>query len=139
MRPGIPSETHEDRVAFLDATAHLAGYTCTVRFIGRLRPDVLRVTHDCLGIFLGEAKASEPPGDVGACARLARYLSWSATARPMLRTCVVALCCPCEDGTSWAAVLASLCSGAGLEVTVAGQRLVASSCVVWSVYRAVRC
>ncbi len=68
--PGID---HEARSAVLDALAVLAGFGTRGRF-PRFRPDVYRRRASDGAWFIGEAKASEGPGDLDAVGRLGRYV-----------------------------------------------------------------
>ena len=68
-----PGTEHEARRAVLDALAVLAGFGTEAPF-PRLRPDVHRRRTADGAWFLGEAKASEGPGNLDALGRLGRYV-----------------------------------------------------------------
>jgi hypothetical protein len=78
VKTGSPGQNHEERRAILDTIAVVSGY------FGRrydvlpdgIRPDVVRVDPRCGGVFIGEAKDTESPGQEAARSRLARYFQW---------------------------------------------------------------
>jgi hypothetical protein len=74
-----PTARHEGLVRWLDGLARLTGHhAARTTLPGGGRPDVLRA--DCRGwVFLGEAKASEGPGEDASRGRLAGYLDVAPT------------------------------------------------------------
>jgi hypothetical protein len=72
-----PSPEHEERVGFLRGLAELIGCDRCLngkRFLGEERPDVLAVDRSSKILFLGDAKATETPGNIATLARLTSYL-----------------------------------------------------------------
>lgn len=136
---GRPSDDHEARRELLDAIAILAGFTLT--FPGALpdgrRPDVLRVSLTRSGLFVGDAKATESPGNSDTVARLLAYARWiDAAARGRSHpVAVLAVCVPGRHATQgWTRALELVAHEAGLplpliEATALGSwGLVSCSC-----------
>lgn len=91
-----PTAEHEERRAALDAIAILSGFTApgTGGFPDGCRPDVLRLTVDGRCLFIGDAKATETPGNSETLLRLHAYSRWAAGARDGGGAVVVMLCTP---------------------------------------------
>ena len=108
-----PGPVHEGRVRMLDALATLAGFLTEVPGLpdGRT-PDVVRMCTRRRGLFLGEAKASESPGDQAVLARLARYVAWWQGAGRRGPALLV-VCCGRPEGGRWASALTALAAEAG--------------------------
>jgi len=88
---GAPSIDHEARVATLQAIATLAGFhqnaSRELESLGH--PDVMRLSPQCKGLFVGDGKATETPGNRATIARLSRYsellVRWhAATGAPVI-------------------------------------------------------
>lgn len=67
-----PSDAHERRVETLRALADLSGFVQAVTLAG-LRPDLCRVDHRAR-LLVGDAKATETPGDTETRLRWGRYV-----------------------------------------------------------------
>lgn len=128
----MPSEAHEERVLILRALAHLIGCIESIgnSFPDGSRPDVLAIRRVHRTIFIGEAKASEGPGDRAAVARLRHYMLW---ARSSCHTTsgVFAVCAP-DTGGEWLRSLTDLareCSLAYAEPSYSklGERVVVAA------------
>src|SRR5438094_7675215 len=90
----VPSAAHDDGVAILATVAQLAGLTDDPlpSFPDGGSPDVTRVDLARAVLFVGEAKATEPPDDADAVGRLDRYVGWIAAHHDHgRRDCVFAL------------------------------------------------
>lgn len=77
---GGPSLLHESRVETLETLATLGGfeYGPNVLLDGS-RPDVLRLRPRDSSLFIGDAKATETPGNTETYERLGRYVAFIAT------------------------------------------------------------
>lgn len=77
---GGPSLLHEARVETLETLATLGGfeYGPNVLLDGS-RPDVLRLRPSDGSLFVGDAKATETPGNTETYERLGRYIEFIAT------------------------------------------------------------
>jgi hypothetical protein len=103
-----PGPVHEGRVRTLEALATLAGFlTAVPRLPDGRTPDVVRISTSSRGLFLGEAKASEGPGDRDALARLARYVIWWQQAGHKGPALLV-VCCDRLDSRRWVSALTAL-------------------------------
>lgn len=78
-RRGGPSELHEYRVVMLDSLAVLTGHSASLTgLLNGERPDVLRLNPDDGSVFVGDAKATETPGNAETLIRLNRYAKFVA-------------------------------------------------------------
>lgn len=71
-----PSHSHEVRRILLETMAGIAGYHLKLRLQERRQPDVLRLHVGRESVFLGEAKHTEGPSNLGSVDRLRVYLDW---------------------------------------------------------------
>jgi hypothetical protein len=126
-----PGPVHEGRVRMLEALAALAGFLTEIPGLpdGRT-PDVLRICTGRQGIFLGEAKASEGPGDQEALTRLARYAAWWQRAGRHGPALLV-VCCGRSEGGRWAAALTALAADAGTPVRAYTEPLGEEDALAW--------
>lgn len=107
---GGPSATHEDRASTLAAMATLAQYAiCIDALPDGSRPDVLQVRSRDYSIFVGDAKATETPGNVETALRLARYTNFLARYRSAGGSGVMALAVSPVDRYDWLRVLRDVC------------------------------
>lgn len=106
----MPSVIHEDRAEMLDTLAVLAGFLERVGcpFPDRATPDVLRISLARRAMFIGEAKASESPGDTNAQIRLLAYLRWTAAATLAGVSTVFAMCIDRANRCRWRHVVLDL-------------------------------
>lgn len=109
-RRGGPSALHEHRAATLSTVATLTGHTdLLAALIDGSRPDVLQLRPTDGSLFLGDAKATETPGNAETFARLSRYADflcvWIGTGSPV----VLALIVPDGDAYGWLRILRDLC------------------------------
>lgn len=71
-----PSRRHEARRSMLETVATLAGFTVPLRLPDGMCPDVCRCSPVTAAILIGDAKHTEPPGDLYSLGRLERYMRW---------------------------------------------------------------
>lgn len=103
-------------MALLDAVGVLGGWSEDMRgrLSDRLQPDVMRRDPRCQGIFIGEAKAAEPPSSVRALAALFGYLR---VLKSHPRSSMLVLAVPeGPDAARWASSLSELARAAGCEL-----------------------
>ena len=110
---GAPSELHELRVRYLETLATLVGHTSEIQLYRGNRPDVVRADPRRLGLFIGDAKASESPGCRETRRRLAEYISSADVWLRAGYTANLAICHGAERNESWAALLNSLADWSG--------------------------
>jgi len=121
--PGID---HEARRAFLDALAVLAGFSAKPQF-PRFRPDVYRCRTSDGAWFIGEAKASEGPGDLDAVGRLGRYVD---VCRYCGASALFALAVDVQETRGWRRqLLEALGAGVPVRSSTSGQ-----SALIWAWY-----
>lgn len=115
---GGPSLIHEERAETLAAMATLAGYTVAVNALpDRSRPDVLRTRPSDRAIFLGDAKATETPGNQETRARLRRYLTFMRSYVAAGGFGVVALIVSGRDAYGWLRLLREFCVHVGSDTS----------------------
>lgn len=121
-----PSAEHERRRAILDALAVLGGFATEARF-PLLRPDVHRRRRSDGAWFVGEAKASEGPGDSDAVGRLGRYVEVCGACGA---TALIALAVAPQHVRRWQGWLDELLGGdQTVRASISGQ-----SGLVWAWY-----
>lgn len=105
-------EDHASRTQLLEDLADLAGFTCRIGgfFPDGSQPDVLRLSREDRGLFVGDAKHTETPGNTATALRLRRYCRWLRAHRQGLRpgVAVLALCVPTGHRHAWEALLRQL-------------------------------
>lgn len=110
------TDDHARRTGTLGALAALAGFPFVVGALpGGSIPDVLRVHCSGRGLFVGDAKASEHPGDPATYMRLRNYAV--CLRGPVVRGRVVlALCVPTSEHelTAWLNLLTTAAQDASL-------------------------
>lgn len=113
-RSGHPSQIHEDRAAVLSTIATLADFTTTMRGLpdGSI-PDVLQLRPNDGVIFVGDAKATETPGNRETFERLCHYADFIAGWVSAGDSAVLALAVQVPDAYGWLRVVRDL----GLRVT----------------------
>lgn len=126
-----PGPVHEGRVRTLETLATLAGFlTAVPRLPDGRTPDVVRISTSCRGLFLGEAKASEGPGDREALARLARYVIWWQQACRKGPALLV-VCCDQLDRRRWASVLSALAAEVNEPIMAQAELLGRDDAIAW--------
>ncbi len=93
-------------------------------------PDVLRLCMSHRGLFIGEAKGTEGPGDIRAQTRLSRYTLWWARAAVMGPS-VLVIGCDCSAAGHWASLLSRLAADAGRPATANFQPLGEGTGLSW--------
>lgn len=111
-----PTDTHERRVADLEALAILNGHLHELAFPGALRPDVARIDHLRGRVFVADSKHSESAGASATARRFAAYLQvahfWSGCGYEV----TVAIAHTPQDAR-WLPFLHQLCDRLGLEAS----------------------
>lgn len=135
-RIGKPTELHERRAATLSTMAMLCGYTTTLTTLpDGSRPDVLQLRATDGALFVGDAKATEKPGNTETYNRLSHYTAflggWAQTGESGL----MALAVDPIDAYGWLRVLRDLCVSLSGRIPVRGQldRVDEVTTVVWHV------
>jgi hypothetical protein len=111
---GAPSLLHEVRVEELDAMFALAGLTHTAYLQWWLRPDVARASPKHHVLAIGDAKASEAPGDQATLLRLANYARVAADWQAEGWTILMCLAIDPSDTSGWMFELRRAASIGGL-------------------------
>ena len=76
---GRPSQLHESRAHTLAAMARLTGHVVEIEALpDGGRPDVLLIRPGDRSVFIGDAKATETPGNTETALRLSRYARFLA-------------------------------------------------------------
>ncbi len=127
---------HERRKQFLLALASLAGFPFDL--LGTLpdgaRPDILLYEPLKRGLFMGDAKDTESPGNLETQVRLRKYLRWFAAHLNHPEACGVFAVCfgNRSHGNAWARTLQFLLGEVGLEyLTVQVDRFAPKLYVAW--------
>jgi hypothetical protein len=133
---GGPSELHEDRKATLGTLAILTGHVQIVGSLpGGLLPDVLRLRPSDGSLFVGDAKATETPGNSATFGRLEQY----ARALERWVDChgggVLALVVAAVDAYRWLGVLSDLGTPGGPRARPHVDLLDTGTAVVWESLR----
>ena len=119
---GLKSAPHATRCGFLSDLATLAGFHRRALQLpdGRI-PDVLRFSEDARRLFLGDAKATETPGNSSTQARLYAYCRSIAAYLDAGGTEVVFAICfgNVSEIAGWMQTLELLCREANLQVATA--------------------
>lgn len=111
-RRGGPSLLHESRVETLATLATLSGFDSGPDTLpGGARPDVLLLRADDGAMFVGDAKATETPGNAETYERLSHYADCLATWVTAGTTGVLALAVDAADAYGWLRVLRGLSLG----------------------------
>jgi hypothetical protein len=106
---GGPSDLHEYRAGTLATMAILTGHTRALSALpGGSRPDVLRLRLDDYSLFIGDAKATETPGNMDTFARLSRYAAFLAEWVRQGAAGVLALAVSDREAFGWLRVLRDL-------------------------------
>jgi hypothetical protein len=109
-RRGRPSTLHEYRAATLSTMASLAGHTEHVSaLLDGSRPDVVQLRRADCSLFIGDAKATETPGNTETFERLSRYADFLASWVGAGGSGVLALIVADVDAYGWLRVLRDLC------------------------------
>lgn len=117
--PTDTNSKHSSGCALLHTMATLCGYVCILPrgFPDGSMPDVIHVNVERRGLFIGDAKASETPGNSETAVRLTRYVRWLAIHiqdRKAIGTFALAVSSP-KDSAGWAALLKGILHEAGLD------------------------
>ncbi len=143
MRPPLTptvGDDHETRTRALETLADLVGYHQEMGgvFADGARPDVLRLSSQHRGLFVGDAKHTETPRGVSTALRLRRYFVWLRAQRRSTSPgpAVAALCLPTGDVPQWCDLLQVLARDAGLPepTAVQHQSLDVDCAVAWIVF-----
>lgn len=111
---GGPSAVHETRARTLAAMATLAGHVIEIDALPNGgRPDVLLVRPGDCSVFIGDAKATETPGNTETAQRLMRYTAFLRRYVDAGGSGVVALAVPVGDLYGWLRVLRDVCAQHG--------------------------
>lgn len=132
-----PSQLHEDRAAAMSTMATLAGFTSPMTGLpdGSI-PDVLQLRPTDGALFLGDAKATETPGNRETLDRLGRYADFLANWVSTGSAAVLALVVEARDDYGWLRVLRDL----GLRLPEGGRvdgrvdLLDLDTAVVWQIF-----
>lgn len=110
LRRGGPSQLHEARVETLATLATLGGFESGPDVLpAGSRPDVLLLRARDSAAFVGDAKATETPGNSETYARLAGYANFLADWISIGRPGVFALAVDAVDAYRWLWTLRDLC------------------------------
>ncbi|MGO9155893.1 hypothetical protein [Mycobacterium sp.] len=108
-RRGGPSDLHEYRAATLATMATLTGHTHALSVLpDGSRPDVLQLRPSDDSLFVGDAKATETPGNIDTFARLSRYAAFLAEWVRQGGSGVLALVVSDREAFDWLRVLRDL-------------------------------
>ena len=106
---GGPSELHQERVGTLETLASLTGHVQNFHALpGGEVPDVLRLRPTNASLFVGDAKATETPGNNETLGRLDRYARYLGTWVRDGQLGVLALAVSEVDSYAWLRVLRDL-------------------------------
>lgn len=133
-RSGAPSALHEYRAKALSTMATLAGFVTTMDGLpDGTRPDVLQLRPDRADVFLGDAKATETPGNHETYQRLDRYAGFFGRWVEAGGGGVFALAVAEADAYGWREILRDLClqCSGGIRVEGRAVRLEVGTAVVW--------
>lgn len=135
------SAEHEERCEILEALGVLAGFTAALPmplYDGSI-PDVLRVDFRRGRAWIGDAKASESPGNRETTRRLARYAEWAVASGMPGWSTTLALCHPVSSAGMWLRVLRQVVrDGGGVAAAEGSMVLDRSSVVTWITLRPTR-
>jgi hypothetical protein len=107
---GCPSEVHQSRACTLAAMARLTGHVVEMGVLPEGgRPDVLLVRPGDCSVFIGDAKATETPGNAETALRLSRYARFLARYVDAGGSGVFALVVAAHDRYGWLRVLRDVC------------------------------
>ncbi len=111
-RRGGPSQLHEARVETLATLATLTGFENGPDVLpGGARPDVLLLRARDGVVFIGDAKATETPGNAETYERLGRYANFLTTWVERGLSGILALAVNVADADGWLWVLRDLSLG----------------------------
>jgi hypothetical protein len=130
----LKTPTHDDRAAALDSLAVLMGFTTRLPYLpDGHQPDVLRLSIASRGLFIGDAKDTESPGNSATAARLSRYVDWAAVhARRFDGPTLLMLCFGVrQHAVGWLALVADLIRSRALEPKFGVEDLGGSFLVAW--------
>lgn len=131
---GGPSQLHEARVETLQTLAALSGFQSGPDLLpGGSRPDVLLLRAGDGAVFVGDAKATETPGNSETFERLSNYAKFLTAWTETGLTAVFALAVDTTDAYSWLRVLRGLSVGPSGGRNVRGRIdwIEAGTAVVW--------
>ena len=131
---GRPSQLHESRAHTLAAMARLTGHVVEIEALpDGGRPDVLFVRPGDRSVFIGDAKATETPGNTETVLRLSRYARFLARYVDAGGPGVMALVVAAHDRYGWLRVLRDVCVPLSHDHQVRGRVdvLDLDSAVVW--------
>lgn len=111
-----PSVLHDHRVDVLGDLADLAGYTVAVDLYDGLRPDLCRLHHSARALLIGDAKATEHPGDAATRARLNRYVHGAANWLSLGFNVSIVICHGPDLSGLWHQCIESVVTAAGHRV-----------------------
>lgn len=122
LRTGGPTELHRYRATTLLTMAVLSGYTTAIKTLpDGSRPDVLQLRPSSGGLFLGDAKATETPGNTETYDRLSRYAAFLQGWVQAGESGLMALSVAPTDAYGWLRVLRDLCVPLSGRIPVHGQ------------------
>lgn len=113
-----PSDLHESLRADLATVAILGGYPLEFPIEGELIPDVIRADRLGSSVFVGDAKATETPGNTATRSRLGAYARMVADWCHLGLSLRFAIAHP-RASADWVGLLESLCREAGVPPLVA--------------------
>ena len=111
-----PSPEHEFRLHELETLFLLAGIQRPVYWPGWIRPDVCHASRSRRVLAVGDAKATEVPGDTDTLRRLRRYAQQADQWKVSGWNVVLALATPPDIDGSWLATLERAAGLGGLHV-----------------------
>jgi hypothetical protein len=133
-RRGGPSQLHEARVETLTTLATLSGFEFGPDVLpAGARPDVLLLRARDGAIFVGDAKATETPGNKETYERLMGYAEFLATWICLGQPGVMALAVDAADADRWLRTLRDLCLSPSDGCRVPGRVdfIDAATAVIW--------
>lgn len=115
----IPQNAHERRRQFLQSLGRLAGFRYAIHSClpDGATPDVVLCEPSKRGLFIGDAKDTESPGNIETQVRLLRYFKWFAVHLTCPDACGIFAVCfgnRSHQG-AWLETLRFLCFEVGLE------------------------
>lgn len=131
---GGPSQLHEERVELLRTLATLSGFQPGPDvLIGGWRPDALLLRSQDGALFVGDAKATETPGNNETFERLCHYADFLSGWVESGSTGVLALTVDVSDAYTWLRVLRALSFGPSGGQSVRGRvdQIDDATAVIW--------
>lgn len=136
-RSGRPTALHERRAATLCTMAILSGHTTRLTALSDgTRPDVLQLRPMDGDLFIGDAKATETPGNTETYERLSHYAVFLEGWLRAGGTGLMALAVADTHAADWLRVLRALClrMSGGIRVPGRIDRVDNATTVVWRTF-----